>query len=176
MGHLCSKCYWPTSKLPDGGYRLWWPNGRLKVQCYFLNDKKEGESKWWFENGQLHKHCYYRDGKKEGEYKKWYENGQIQEHCYYSDGKLEGEYKTWWFENGQLFRHCYYRNNIKICELTGDTVSSIIKLQRSFRNRRSLKKYLNSRQFIEWWYSPSVKGGITSKKELADFADEIFDK
>ena len=47
------------------------------------------------------------------------------------------------------------------------------KLQRSFRIKRGLKKYFLSRAFVEWWYSPTVKGGMLAKKELTNFVNKM---
>ena len=75
--------------------------------------------------------------------------------------------------NDQLKTHGFYKNGYKVCNLNDDTVRSIIKFQRSYRIHSALNKYFASRTFVEWWYSPTVKGGMLSKKEILSTISEM---
>ena len=54
--------------------------------------------------------------------------------------------------------------------MTKKHYETIRRVQRRIRINHNLKKYFNSRKFNEWWYSPSVKGGMLSKADMMDFA------
>ena len=59
--------------------------------------KKDGEYKQWYREigGLLREQCYYKEDKLEGEYKKWWDTGELRDESYYKDGKKEGKEKFW---------------------------------------------------------------------------------
>jgi antitoxin component YwqK of YwqJK toxin-antitoxin module len=68
----------------EGEYKMWHPNGKIKRQGYYKDDKLEGEYKRWYDNGQLGGQSYYKEGKKEGETKSWDKCGNLTEHKLYT--------------------------------------------------------------------------------------------
>lgn len=119
------------------------------------------------ENGQLEEQYYSMNGRLYGEYKEWYHNGQLRNQGSYKNDKRNGEYKEW-SNNGQLSIHIFYRNGNKICDLNEKILNTLINFQRSYRIRKNLQNYFNSHVFVEWWYSPTVKGGLLSKQDIAN--------
>lgn len=169
---LVVHCYFDYAGNLNGEYKSWCNNGQAKLHCFYKNGKLEGDYNEWYYNGQLLAHSFYRDNKLDGEHKQWWFNGQLFMRCFYKNGKLEGEY-TKWYDNNRLLEHYLYKNNQFVCRLNDSIIHAIIKLQRSFRISRALTKYFASRAFVEWWYSPTVKGGLLSKKEILSTLSEM---
>lgn len=111
----------------EGAYKSFYPNGNLKEEYSFSNNKPIGEFKTYFDNGQVYQSGNYiitkskKDGLS-GIYKEYYANGQIaKEENYNNNGELNGKQKEHDpdgaliyegnFKNGKkdgIFR--YYRN------------------------------------------------------------------
>jgi len=51
------------------------------------NGSRQGEFKLYHPNGQLRIHSYYKDGKLYGEYKQYYSNGPLEYKKYYLNDK-----------------------------------------------------------------------------------------
>ena len=60
-----NKCeYWVNDKNQlHGEYKLWWPNGQLKEQCFWVNDTPHGEGKGWNRDGSVSFHYIWANGK-----------------------------------------------------------------------------------------------------------------
>jgi len=52
-----------------------------------VQNKKQGEFKEWYNDGKLKLHCYYHDDKEEGEYTEYHLDGTIRTYCLYANGK-----------------------------------------------------------------------------------------
>lgn len=173
-------------------HKEYYNNGQLSKQYLYKNDKLDGEYTHYYNNGQIEERGFFTNGKPTGDYTLWYKNGSRQYHVT-DDNKnnTTWRYVTRWYDNGQMFTYTYYKDrrisyvhkewasfgvlidhylyiNGKIYVLTYRIVPSIIKLQRSFRIQRALNKYFRSRKFVEWWYSPTVKGGLLAKQDISD--------
>lgn len=144
----------------------------LLLESYDDSVSLDGEYKKWHDNGQLWIHSFYKNGVFDGEYKRWWSNGHLAIQCFYRSGELDGEYKRW-YENGQLYEHSFYYHGNEIYKLNDAIVGAIVKFQRSFRIRRALNKYFTSREFAEWWYSPTVRGGLLAKQEILSTISEM---
>lgn len=127
------------------------------------------ECKRWYNNAQIKERQKWRYNNMSSEYKSWYKNGQIEKHFYSVDEYIIGEYKKW-YNNGEIHKHMYYYNGGQVSHRVW---VALIKFQRAYRTRRALKKYFASRGFVEWWYSPTVRGGILAKQELLDMVSKI---
>ncbi len=109
------QCYYKDDK-EEGESKYWHPNGQLMGKCYYKEGKLEGECKKWHYNGKSAAQEYYKDGKLEGEKKLWSIEGELQVQMYFKDGKEEGEFKRWYRipdgrgKNGQLICQCYYKD------------------------------------------------------------------
>ena len=114
--------------------KVWWSEGKLKIESSYKDEKKHGLYREWYENGQLMKEENYKFGKEDGLNRKWHENGQIRciikvkvgvvisERYWYEngqllaernriDGKIDGLYRGW-YENGQLKFEENYKDGI----------------------------------------------------------------
>jgi antitoxin component YwqK of YwqJK toxin-antitoxin module len=61
-------------------------NGKLKMEGWFLEGKKDEVWTWYYENGKVSKEKRYLDGKLNGLSKEWNENGQLTRTVNYKDG------------------------------------------------------------------------------------------
>lgn len=55
----------------------------------YLHGVPEGIYREWYENGKMKKECKYSNGRKEGVYREWYEDGEIKERCEYENGEIK---------------------------------------------------------------------------------------
>jgi len=117
---------------------MWYENGQLEVQSFWMNGKRKEKYKRWHENGRPWVHAFYQNGKLEGKCKEWYENGQLAEHIFYRDGRPEGERKVW-SNDGIMSSYTYYEN--------GGIVDPIFSLRKKCVILR-LQKCLYSRHSI----------------------------
>lgn len=106
--------YYPDDKLhkefhtrdgkKEGLYREWRDDGKLVIECNFVNDKKEGPFRLWdifVEEGN------YTNGKKNGVCKTFSKDGTLLlGECAYLDGELHGYCREWdreeLFERGRI--------------------------------------------------------------------------
>jgi len=86
---------------------------QLLLHYSFVMDKYDGEYREWFPNGILKLNCFYKNGNREGEYRRWYDNGQLEVHCFLVNDKRNGEFKSY-YEDGGLKKHLKYENGVKV--------------------------------------------------------------
>lgn len=116
--------------------QLFYENGDLKVQRFYVNGKKNGKYNYWYKNGQKMEQVFYENGKFEGEFRCWYRNGQISDREFFRNGNVQGEYK-YWYSNGYLDWRWYMKDGTAIDpQFTFRKKLVFIKLQKAY-NRRS---------------------------------------
>lgn len=110
-----------------GEYRLTYPEGTIKMKCFYKEGLLHGPSTFFSESGQVTTQTWFLQGKQEGKafgfYKSgakayvqrfcdgrweglqeyWYENGNVKTSMTYLDGELDGDVLLY-FPNGQLKR------------------------------------------------------------------------
>jgi antitoxin component YwqK of YwqJK toxin-antitoxin module len=67
--------------------KLYYPNGQLKLEANFKDDKLEG-IKRYYESGKLKEEANYKDDKLEGIGREYYPSGQLKEDAYYKNGVM----------------------------------------------------------------------------------------
>ena len=72
----------------------------LLFEAYFLNGIPEGAFKGYYSNGKVKDVENYKNGKKEGISKSFYENGNIKNEMNFINGYAEGNSKSY-YENGK---------------------------------------------------------------------------
>src|SRR5580704_5095519 len=109
----------PNIKVEQSHY----PDGKLRWEGSFENDKLAGPNRHWHENGVMSEECLFeaglqhgvarqwnKEGRLLGEFrmdhgtgieKSWYENGQLERESSSVNGKLCGRLRCW-FEDGDL--------------------------------------------------------------------------
>ena len=66
--------------------RRWWPNGQLKWEDNFVNNKREGIQQGWYESGQLYCKENYVCDKKEGIQRYWYPSYHLRRELFFVNG------------------------------------------------------------------------------------------
>lgn len=98
--------------LKHGQWTIWYPNGKKRYECEYLNNLKHGIERFYFENGNIESEINYRKGKKNGRWTVWYENGQKYYEVSYSNNVREGKWFSW-HSNGKKASEVVYRGGKK---------------------------------------------------------------
>ncbi len=109
-----------------GAFRYYYPNGKLKVECDYLNDRCTSPERTYFEDGKLKMQKDCADGSFTGFLRTYYDNGQIEDEwqivdeipngsakhytkegalaseVFYMDGKMQGLAKEY-YPSGALY-------------------------------------------------------------------------
>lgn len=92
---------------PDGKTTLYYINGKVKEERYFINGKKDGLWITYLENGNKQAEARFSNDLKNGTWTIWDENGTKRYHMEYKAGEKTG---TWlmWDESGKLIQEKNY--------------------------------------------------------------------
>lgn len=103
--------YPPEAKVEEGKFadskkigiwKMYFPNGNLKSEITYNNNRPSGYAKMYYANGKLQEEGNWENNRWVGSYKSYYENGQtFYDFVYTNSGKREGEQK-YFYENGQV--------------------------------------------------------------------------
>jgi antitoxin component YwqK of YwqJK toxin-antitoxin module len=74
-------------------------NGKLKLEVFIINGKKEGKCTYYDIYGHIYKEEYYIDNILNGEYKEFYFNNKLKSKVFMNNGKKEGKYIEYSFMN-----------------------------------------------------------------------------
>lgn len=98
-----------------GPYKVYYPNGTLKLEAEYVRGSMEGEVKTYYESGQLRDVAFMVKNEENGPFKEYHENGKLKTEGNYipsSDGPMEeGELKEY-DKNGTLVRKAECKNGI----------------------------------------------------------------
>lgn len=84
------------------------PNGQIKHEKLFLDDKPYGTWKFFFENGRLQEECNYNEkGLLIGIYRKWYPSGNLLTEITFKNDLHHGIVREW-YENGNISYEANY--------------------------------------------------------------------
>ena len=97
----------------DGPYEDYYPNGKVRGDGTFKNNKVEGLFTIYYDEGQILKEFQFSDGKRNGKMNWYFKNGKLKVLGYYKDDKQDGPYK-YYNENGQLELEETYKDGILI--------------------------------------------------------------
>lgn len=78
----------------------YFPNGKIKSEVHYRQDKKNGEAIYYYNNGMVNIRCSYNDDQLDGLFEKSNPDGSINESTHYKNGLKEGSSVTY-FENGK---------------------------------------------------------------------------
>jgi len=93
----------------NGLYKVYYPNGNVKMEVDSQNGRPEGEGKFYAEEGYLLFHGDFKNGLPEGKVLNFYEDGSVHNELYYQNGVRNGKFKTY-NESGELSMEVEYRN------------------------------------------------------------------
>ncbi len=121
--------------LEDGLVYIYYPNGQIECESFFMKGFKEGREICYEEDGQVCVESFYKKGKLEGNEKKYYDNGSIGEKgsihriTPYVNGIVDGLVKEY-YQNGQIWRTISYKKGkregkqIEYSAKTGKVIST----------------------------------------------------
>jgi hypothetical protein len=95
--------------LKNGVFTEWHENGKLKYECNFINDSKDGLERIHYYNGQRKLYISYSNGTMNGKCNSWHMNGKIDIECNFYRGILCNNFKKWG-KNGDLVLFQKYFN------------------------------------------------------------------
>ncbi|MCI5634518.1 MAG: hypothetical protein MR350_03565 [Alphaproteobacteria bacterium] len=85
----------------NGIYKIYYPNGNVKMEVRSKSGKPEGEGRFYNEDGSLLFSGTFKNGLMNGKMLNFYPDGSIREENYYVDGIKDGTYKTY-DEDGEV--------------------------------------------------------------------------
>ena len=106
-GDVQNKCFYKNGLL-DSIFIGYYPNGNVKVESYYVNDKVNGQYVVYFDindtlnlKGGVKEIGKYENDIKIGNWKSFYPNGKLHTIGTFFNDQLEGEWNIY-FENGKL--------------------------------------------------------------------------
>jgi antitoxin component YwqK of YwqJK toxin-antitoxin module len=72
--------------------RIYWGDGRLRLEQPYVGGKQHGMAKWWWESGQLESEQPYVNGVRHGMAKWWGRNGDIDCFWLWNQGELVAKF------------------------------------------------------------------------------------
>ena len=99
-----------TDERPINGiYRVYYDDGKIKMEINSLNGKPNGEGKFYRKDGSVSYICNFVDGKPNGVLINYYKNGNVHNELNYDNGVLNGEQKTF-DKNGNIVVYAIFEN------------------------------------------------------------------
>lgn len=93
----------------SGIYRMYYPNGSVKMEVESKNGMPNGEGKFYDENDVLSAECNFSKGLLDGAMVRYYPDGKIHEKLNYKEGVLSGKQESY-DEKGNVFMEIDYDN------------------------------------------------------------------
>ena len=101
----------------DGIYKVYYPDGEVKMEVQSKNGKPNGEGKFYTEDGMLSFQGNFADGKPDGVFYNYYPDGQIHNEMNYKNGIKDGSQKVY-DEKGNLIAEVVFENGEPISGYT----------------------------------------------------------
>ena len=92
----------------QGYYTHWYRNGKIMLECFFVNGRLEGEYKEYHDNGNIMLKCTYHRGVENGKMLRYNKDGSLFTKCIFKNGVLDGAFKI--YQKGELWKTEYYLN------------------------------------------------------------------
>jgi antitoxin component YwqK of YwqJK toxin-antitoxin module len=105
----------------EGKMTDFYPDGKLKGERWFENDRQTGRTVLYHPGGQIMETQYYVNGLKQGGDTVWYDNGRPQFTTWFEAGKKNG-YLHKWSPEGELIFECRYAHDTLV-EVKGEHIS-----------------------------------------------------
>ena len=90
-----------------------YPNGNVRFEATYVNDKKEGIEKEFYEDGTLKRESNFVNDRREGLTKEFYKDGTPQSELPYANGYIEGTVIRY-HKNGKVASKALYKQNKQI--------------------------------------------------------------
>jgi hypothetical protein len=102
-----SECYVEKEGKPDGQLLLFYPEGEIKAENFYLEGKLHGPSRFFSQKGGLLAESFFLHGKQEGKSQWYYPSGSLYSLQRYHHGLWHGP-QEYYDENGELKTLVYY--------------------------------------------------------------------
>jgi len=79
----------------NGIYKIYYPNGNVRMEIESRRGKPDGQGKFYDKTGNLLYEATFRDGVIDGKILNYYENGKLHNEMSYENGILDGVQKTY---------------------------------------------------------------------------------
>jgi protein TonB len=96
-------------KVKTGKYTWFYRDGKVKSECTYVKNQKQGISKGWYNSGGIQYIAWYTDDKLNGKSSTWQENGARESEYFYKNDTLNGPCK-YWYKNDSLSTILCYKN------------------------------------------------------------------
>ena len=90
-----------------------YPNGNVRFEATYVNDKKEGIEKEYYDDGTLKRESNYVNDRREGVTKEYYKDGTLQTELPYVNGYVEGTVVRY-HKNGKVATKAEYKQNKQV--------------------------------------------------------------
>lgn len=95
-----------------GRWQLLYPDGKVRAEGNFLNDRQHGTWNFFFDDGRKEQEGDFDGGQKVGTWKWFYRNGNLHKSETYVANKLSGDF-TQYSDSATVVAHGQYENNEK---------------------------------------------------------------
>lgn len=92
----------------NGQYTLTYPNGNIKLDCFYKDGKLHGSSTFYGEEHQILVKSWYLDGKLQGKSHSYYVSGSLCSVQRFQNGIWHG-LQEFWYENGVIKTQMTYK-------------------------------------------------------------------
>lgn len=96
----------------DGEFKVFYDNGKLKLQGYYEDNEMSGKWKGYYDNGKLKEEVQFQNNAENGPFVEYYDNGKLKAEGSYLNGDSEqGELKEY-NNSGELIKRKQCNNGI----------------------------------------------------------------
>ena len=99
--------YYVDNEPCTGKFITYHDNGKIKMEAFFNDGMKDGETKIYFENGGLNEIRNYKNNEMNGIWLTFNMNGKKVSEASYKNGKKDGHWYVWNEEGNMLYELCY---------------------------------------------------------------------
>ncbi len=85
----------------NGKSIVYYPNGNIQQEGFYIDDKEEGLFKEYYETGELKREANLKNGVQDGVLKAYYKDGSLQTIQFFNNGLPDSTFKSF-YSNGQL--------------------------------------------------------------------------
>jgi uncharacterized protein (TIGR02145 family) len=90
-----------------------YPNGNIRFEATYVDNKKEGLEKEYYDDGTLKRESNFANDRREGITKEYYKDGTLQTELPYSNGYIEGTVIRY-HKNGKMASKAEYKQNKQV--------------------------------------------------------------
>ena len=115
-----SRRYYEINGKKEGKMTDYYPDGLLKAERIFKDNKQVGRTVIYFPSGKIKEVQYYEEGLKQGGDTLWYEDGKLQFSLQFNKDKKDG-YLRKWAPDGSLTYEAKFENETLV-EVKGQKI------------------------------------------------------